>query len=326
MRWFHGFDQPMPSHWQRWRPFVGLVAGAAALVWLFHDMPLQRFLGSLNRLQWRWILLAIVIDVASYACQGYRWKLLLRPIGALSWLRSTRAIFVGLFTNEIMPMRPGEAVRAGIVAKWLDVRFSDVLPSILVERLFDGVWWSLWLGLTAMLVPLPGGLRHAGDTLGAVVLAATMAFVFVVVRAERNTAERQLTQSRGPREASRTRIALRRFADGLRQIGLSRTSGIAFVLSLVFLTGQFLAFWLAIRGYGVPLGFWPGVATMLIVNLGTAVPNAPANLGTYQLACAAGLVLFGIDKSTAAGASVVVFVLLTVPLWILGALALSSVR
>jgi glycosyltransferase 2 family protein len=324
MRWFPGFDRAVLRRWQCRRPVVGWIAGVTALVWLFHDMPLQGFLASLNRLQCRWILLAISVDVASYACQGYRWLLLLRPIGSLSWLQSTRAIFVGLFTNEIMPMRPGEVVRAGIVARWLGVGFTDVLPSILVERLFDGVWWSAWLGLTAMLVPLPGGLRHVGDALGAVVLVATTAVICIVLRAERRTAGGQAAHS--PRGLSRARVAFRRFVSGLSQIGMSSDSGIAFGLSLIFLTGQFLAFWLAVRGYGVPLGFWPGVATMLIVNLGTAVPNAPANIGTYQLSCAAGLVLFGIDKSTAAGASVVVFVLLTVPRWILGALALSSAR
>jgi hypothetical protein len=78
------------------------------------------------------------------------------------------------------------------------------------------------------------------------------------------------------------------------------------------------------RGCGLRLGFWAGVATLLIVHLGTALPNAPANLGTYQLSCAAGLMLFGIDKTTAAGLSVVVFVVLTIPLWMLGALAFGQ--
>jgi ABC-type branched-subunit amino acid transport system permease subunit len=61
----------------------------------------------------------------------------------------------------------------------------------------------------------------------------------------------------------------------------------------------------------------------LIVRLGTAVPNAPANVGTYQFFTVVGLTLFGVSKSAATGFSLVVFLVLTVPLWALGFLALS---
>jgi hypothetical protein len=62
---------------------------------------------------------------------------------------------------------------------------------------------------------------------------------------------------------------------------------------------------------------------LLIVHLGTAIPNAPANVGTYQFFCVVGLTLFGVEKTLATGFSVVVFLLLTVPLWIIGFFALS---
>lgn len=61
----------------------------------------------------------------------------------------------------------------------------------------------------------------------------------------------------------------------------------------------------------------------LIVRLGTAIPGAPSNIGTYQFFCVVGLTLFGVDKTLATGFSVVVFFLLTLPLWALGLLAVS---
>jgi len=59
------------------------------------------------------------------------------------------------------------------------------------------------------------------------------------------------------------------------------------------------------------------------VHLGTAIPNAPANVGTYQFFTVVGLTLFGVEKTLASGFSVVVFVLLTAPLWVIGILALN---
>ena len=55
------------------------------------------------------------------------------------------------------------------------------------------------------------------------------------------------------------------------------------------------------------------IAVFLIVHLGIAIPNAPANVGTFQLFSVLGLTLFGIKKSAAAAFSVLAFAILTVP-------------
>jgi hypothetical protein len=46
-------------------------------------------------------------------------------------------------------------------------------------------------------------------------------------------------------------------------------------------------------------------------------------VGTYQFFTVLGLSLFGVDKTTAAGFSVAVFIILTAPLWIIGFAALT---
>jgi glycosyltransferase 2 family protein len=61
----------------------------------------------------------------------------------------------------------------------------------------------------------------------------------------------------------------------------------------------------------------------LIVRLGTAIPNAPANVGTFQFFVVAGLTFFGLDKTAAAAFSIAVFLVLTIPLWLIGSIALS---
>ena len=55
-----------------------------------------------------------------------------------------------------------------------------------------------------------------------------------------------------------------------------------------------------------------------MINLGVSLPNAPANVGSYQLFCVLGLSIFQIEKSSAAGFSNFAFLALTIPIAIVG--------
>jgi glycosyltransferase 2 family protein len=307
----------------RLRPALGYLLAAAGLAWALNDIELGKLPGYLININWWWVALAIVCDVLSYTCQGLRWRLLLRPVGRVSTLRSTQAIYAGLFTNEVLPMRLGELVRAYLVSRWAGANLLAVIPSIVVERLIDGVWLAVVFGLTAIFVPLPVGLLKAGEALGLIVIVAAMLFLYLVFYQGVASNERARGATWTWRPARVAVSVIDRLTDGLRGIGSTRSFYFAFALSSAFLLLQALAFWLVMVGYGLRLSFWVGAAVFLIVHLGTLIPNAPANVGAYQFFCVVGLKLFGVEKTMATGFSLVVFVLLTLPLLIIGFVALS---
>jgi len=309
------------------RMVLGYVIAAACLAWVFHGIRGETLLAQMKSIRWGFVVVAVAFDVLSYGCQGLRWRLLLRPAGYLSTARATQAIYAGLFTNEIVPFRAGELVRAYLVSRWLGITLLSVVPSMAIERLFDGIWLAVGIAFTAIFVHLPESLLRAADIFGGVVLVATALFVYLVFRKERT----------GGGESSRERIwrplrfpasLVERLARGIRDIGTSRFFYLSLVSSSLILMCQILSFWLVMRAYGLHLPLSVGAAAFLIVHLGTALPNTPSNVGTYQFFTVLALTLFGTDKTTATGFSVAVFVILTVPLWIigLGALARTGMR
>jgi hypothetical protein len=274
-------------------------------------------------IRWEWVAAAVACDVVSYVCQGVRWTFLLSPLGRLSWFRVTQAIYAGLFTNEILPMRFGELVRAYLVSRRLSVGFVSVLPSMAVERLLDGFWLAIAIGLTSLFIPLPQDLLDAADVLGIVVFVATCLFLILVFR--RKDAILGLGNRRFHwKPLERAFRFLARLVVGFRDIGGVRILYPALLFSFLLLFMQAAAFWLVMTAYGMRLSFWVGAAVLLIVHFGTAIPNAPSNIGTYQFFTVLGLSFFGIDKTTAAGFSMAVFIILTVPLWVLGLLAING--
>ena len=75
------------------------------------------------------------------------------------------------------------------------------------------------------------------------------------------------------------------------------------------------------RAYGLDLSFWVAGGVLTLVRLSTVVPNAPGNLGLINLACVMALGLFEVEKNDAKTFSIILFVALTLPLLIGGAVA-----
>jgi uncharacterized protein (TIRG00374 family) len=296
--------------------------GLACLVWVFHDIDPRRLLAAMSIGNWWFIVLAIIVDVLTFVLQGLRWKLLLAPVGRLSSLRATQAIYAGLFTNELVPLRFGELVRAFLVSRWLSKPFASVLPSIVVERFLDGVCLTAAIGLAAILVPLPRQFIAAGYTLGCVVLLAAALLLWLVYRRAKGS-QRDVRSSPSRLVSGLSRF-FSEFASGLRAIGTPQRITFAALLSAGMLTCQVLALWFILLGCRIHLSLLAGAIILLIVRLGTAIPNAPANIGSMQFFTVLALELFGVEKTIAAGFSITYFLVLTIPLWVIGLFAISN--
>lgn len=302
---------------RRVKTFAGYAFALAALVWVFHDVDWDIIAREIVRMQWAWLVPAVVCDVLAYVCEGQRWTLLLRPVARLSLPRAVQAIYAGLFTNEVAPLRFGEVVRAYLASRWAGVPMLALVPSLAVGRLIDGLWLAAGGALLLHCLPLPAYLERGANIFGSVILALLGVFLILALRPPA-WARRWREPDHG-----KVRHVIGRLLMGIGDIGLTRYSGAAAFFSLMLKILQASAFWFVMLAANLPLSFAAAAAVFLIVHLGTAVPNAPANVGSFQFFTVLALQSFGVDKSTAASFSVVVFLVLTTPLWALGLLAIA---
>ena len=66
-----------------------------------------------------------------------------------------------------------------------------------------------------------------------------------------------------------------------------------------------------------------GTVVLVIVRIGTLIPNAPANLGSYQFFCVFAMRLLGVENNNAKIFSTIMFWGLTIPPLIGGAVAVA---
>ena len=296
-------------------PLAGYAVSVVSLVWVFHGVDLAAILKDFTTLDWRWASLAVAADIFVYVWQAWRWNLLLSPVAPVPLGRSVLAIYVGLFANELLPLRPGEyIIRPYLQARWSRIPFSVALSSIIIERIFDGLWLLAAFGSITMFMPLPGFLVQAGRLLGIVVLWMALMLAFVIFH--KHKAQAAVPKTRwGPR--------FQVLMEDLHLMGRSRSFYLALAASLPYLLLQIVPVYALMRGLGLDLSLWPAAVLLVILRLGTLIPQAPGNVGAFQALTVLVLQWFGMDKTTAAGFSVMVWAVITLPLLVAGFLALA---
>lgn len=288
------------------------------LVWTLREAKLGELKDDLLTMDWKWVALAVVADVGVYCWHAIRWSLLLRPIVRAGYWRTVRAIYVGLLANEILPFRAGELLRTYLLSRWTELPFSVSLSSAIIERVFDGIWLCSCLFLTLKFVPFPPQFRPLLD--GAWVLGGIVLFGAVVLGIAMFRHQRQTPIDR-PRSGWRRQVAI--LMEDLGLIGHSRYLYLAFFQSLPYLLLQVIPIWAAFKGYGFDLSIGVAFALMVILRLASVVPQAPGNLGLFQLLTKEALVrIFDVVPAEAARFSLVLWGIVTIPLLIGGLLAL----
>ena len=238
-----------------------------------------------------------------------RWRLLLSPLGEVTWRRVFAASFIGFLAILMFPLRTGEVVRPILIRERGHISAWAAAGTLGAERIVDGLVLSLMmfvaLGLATPLDPLPERLgdlpiRVAIIPRGAYLAvlgfsAALLAMLaFHIWRgAARRLVERVLGVLSEPL-AQWTSLRLERLADGLGFL-----SGVRHSLPFLLAT---TAYWLLnaactwLLGWGTGLegfGFARAcVVTGVLAIFGVLMPNAPGFVGAFQFSLYAGLAVF----------------------------------
>ena len=286
-------------------------------MWVYHGFDWKEQLPRVARTDLRWVTLAMLSDIAVYVCQGIRWRYLLSPLGPVSTWKATQAVYIGIFANEILPLRTGEVIRVYLMRKWSGLRLPIVATSVIIERLMDGIWLVLAFYAATFLVDLPRWLEGASHVL-MLILAGVSALVLWAVLHKHKAQEAV--------KGSRWGKLLRQVVDGVHDMGRSRSFVAAFLLSGLHLALQVVPLWALMRGFQLDRTPWEAAAVLVVLRLGTVIPQAPGNVGSFQALVLIGLGALGVDRDTATGFATLLFFVITVPLWMAGFVALMLTR
>jgi uncharacterized membrane protein YbhN (UPF0104 family) len=242
--------------------------------------------------------------------RALRWQWLFRadarpPLGSL-----TKATIIGLFFNNILPARAGEAARVVALRSYEGTNVAESAATIVVERLFDVV------GLFALLFVLTPWLPHvtwlraaAYVALGAVAIG--LAFVGFAAFVERRWS--------GDHRLGR---ALANVVHGLAGVRRPGQAVIAFGWTIASWLILGIAFWLLSAGFHLGLSPLAGILVAIAVGVSFLIPAAPGGLGVFEAAALAATAAYGIPISRALAYVLVLHAVNLIPFLIAGVVVL----
>ncbi|HEY4718395.1 MAG TPA: lysylphosphatidylglycerol synthase transmembrane domain-containing protein [Anaerolineales bacterium] len=290
------------------------VAAIAALVAFVDLSEVQKAFSQVELIPALPLVVALFLGTVGARAMAWRTTLQEQP----SFRDSFFVLNQGYLLNNILPFRLGELGRALLLGGRTGLSFWRVLPSIVVERLFD-------LGFAAILLfsslPYVIGAEFASTSGVVAVSAVVIVFVVLFVMATRPAwvlRAANFTTRPWPKFQAWVEVQLGHFLEGLSS--LKEPARFLRIALWMLLTWVFNLAW-----YYTLLRVFFGEATWLwasfsiaVASVGVALPSTPSYIGVLEVALVGSLSLLGADESVALAYALVAHVIYFVVTAILG--------
>lgn len=325
----------MTKHKKRLLILIGILISAGFLWFSLAGTDFASIGKSLANANWWWCLPMLVAYVIYYWIKAIRWRLLLAPMTETT----ARAIFapmmIGFTFNNILPAHLGEFVRMYLGARQLKLGSSQVLATIVLERVFDMMSVILFFGLALVVAKdVDPTLVQAGWIIavagGVFIVMAGLYIVwtnrFIGVLRRTTAFLERVSHVRGLGILARLRgFVLHQLEIGVEGLYALKNPRLLFwivVTSVAQWGFMGVAAYLAIIAVGAEVQLSAAFVVLAATTFGVTLPAAPGFLGTVQAMFKIALVPYGVSVTAAFAASaffhVPTYLIVTLPgLWLL---------
>ena len=246
------------------------------------------------------ILLALVVFFTGTWMRAVRWHYLLRPVMVVAPHRLYPIMAVGYASNNILPFRTGEVVRAHTLYQQMGVSRATGLSNVFLERVFDGIMLTIFLcvGVAASLIHFDG-MPYAGNvllaTMAFLVFGVSVAFGSLCLVARYPDRAEEMAQGairRLPRLASHQGDWVGTLIDGLRSAGDWSLLTAAFWASAIAWGLEALMYFLVGEAFGLNQPFPVYLLVAGAANVIITAPSTSGGVGPFEWAAKEVLLLY----------------------------------
>lgn len=295
----------MKVNWQRLRQWLpGVLVSLLAIFFVLRVAQWESLGPALAAVDWRVILPALVLFLASMVARAAAWWMLLQR--RASFPKTLLILNEGYLLNNLFPFRLGELGRAVFMSEATQTTPFLVLSTIMLERLMDV---ALAAGLLLFSIPLVFEMAWARPLSIAALLAVLSGLVLVAVLARSRSRWRPWLDRRTTRWPRMQKTVLPWLDSLLDGFEVLNHPGQFFLALAAMIVSWGLAVWqyfLLLQGLTPDAQPWWAVFVLGVAAFGVALPSAPAALGVLEASIVGALALLGVDPTLALAYAVVI--------------------
>jgi len=248
----------------------------------------------------------LLLHVPFYLLKALRWRLLLVPVRRTRTLPLVAPMMIGFMGNNVLPARLGELIRMYLGARVVGVARSQVLATLVLERIFDFIAVLVFFGLGVVTFrDVPPSLVSAAYVAAAMSAGAMMmaaAFVAWTTPVLRVTS--MIVRVLPAKLAGLIQDQMALGASGMAALRDPRLLGGIVVASLLpwFLMASCI--YLSFRAVELQVPVSAAFVVLAATVFGVMVPAAPGFFGTLHLSFVLALTPFGVGEGQAMAAAV----------------------
>ena len=163
--------------WKRWLPGAVISIGLIAVFLYFVDFG--EMVEAVRNANYLFLGIAMIIGFVWIAIRAQVWRTLLRDRPSYSAVFWT--VGEGYILNNFLPFRLGEIGRAFLLSRKSDMKFMEILPTIVIERAMDLGYSAIILLAAIPFVVGAGGAERIGWIVGIIILLG-FAFLYILAR------------------------------------------------------------------------------------------------------------------------------------------------
>ncbi len=279
---------------KRWLP--GALISIAIIAAILYFVDFQTMWNSIRAADYRILSGSVVLAFVWMFNRAKVWQTLLRD--KPKYMDVLFAASEGYLLNAFLPFRLGEIGRAFLLSRKSGMTFSEILPTIVIERVVDLVFSAAFLIIGLTFVSDAQGSEKIGYIVGGIML---LGIVMMYVLARNRQWALDVFHKFSTRWPVIQKIGgsfLESFLDGLGVL----TDGWLFLRFMFWMTlNWFVAL---VAYYLITLAFFPQAQLYWIffvlgaAAFGGAIPALPGGVGTFEGAVSGALFVFTKDQST----------------------------
>jgi uncharacterized protein (TIRG00374 family) len=285
------------------RMLPGLLVSLGLIAAILYFVDLKAMLEAVKAANYAILAVVFFIGVLWLMVRGLVWRTLLRD--RVSYAKVFWTLNEGYLLNNFLPFRLGEIGRAFLLSRKSDLKFVEILPTIIIERVTDLAFSAAILVAAVPFVVGAQGADRIGFIIGGLVVVGLIAMYLLARNRQWALDVFHNLSHRWPVIQKLGGSFLEAFFTGLEVLTDAKLFA-RFFLLMALNWGMAI-----IQYYLISLAFFPqakpvwGMFVLGAAAFGGAIPSLPGGVGTLEGAFGGALTVLSGDQSTALAAALV---------------------